>query len=80
MPLVNSVNGKLNLIVYNAAEGSPYAAPSHERVLAFEKYLWDRGVTAILRKSKGQDIKAACGQLKAARQKEQLEENGVDYE
>lgn len=74
VPLVNSVKGKLNLIVYNPAEGSPYAAPSHERVLAFEKYLWDRGVTAILRKSKGQDIKAACGQLKAARQKEQLEE------
>ena len=39
-------------------------------MLAFEQYLWDRNITAIIRKSKGQDIKAACGQLKAARQNE----------
>lgn len=64
--LVSRVKGKLNLIVYNPAEGAPYAAPSEERILAFEKYLWDRHVTAIIRKSKGQDINAACGQLKAA--------------
>ena len=62
------VRGKLNLIVYNPAEGAPYAAPTEENVLAFEQYLWKRKITAILRKSKGQDIKAACGQLKAARQ------------
>lgn len=59
--------GKLNLIVYNPAEGAPYAAPDEARVLAFEQYLWKRQITAIVRKSKGQDIKAACGQLKAAR-------------
>ncbi len=64
--LVSQVKGKLNLIVYNPAEGAPYKAPSHEQVLAFEHYLWDRNITAIIRKSKGQDIQAACGQLKAA--------------
>lgn len=64
--LVSGIKAKLNLIVYNPAEGAPYAAPSQERILAFEKYLWDRHVTAIIRKSKGQDINAACGQLKAA--------------
>lgn len=69
-PLVSAVKGKLNIIVYNAAEGSPYQAPSEERILAFEKYLWSKDITAIIRKSKGQDIKAACGQLKAARQKD----------
>ena len=66
--LVSDVRGKLNLIVYNPAEGAPYAAPTEEAVLAFEQYLWNRKITAILRKSKGQDIKAACGQLKADRQ------------
>ncbi|UIB00346.1 23S rRNA (adenine(2503)-C(2))-methyltransferase RlmN [Desulfovibrio desulfuricans] len=66
--LVGDVRGKLNLIVYNPAEGAPYAAPTEESVLAFEQYLWKRKITAILRKSKGQDIKAACGQLKADRQ------------
>lgn len=63
--LVSDIKGKLNLIVYNPAENAPYEAPSPERVLAFEKMLWDRHITAIVRKSKGQDIKAACGQLKA---------------
>ena len=61
-----TTRGKLNLIVYNPAEGSPYAAPDEARVLAFEKILWNHNITAIIRKSKGQDIKAACGQLKAA--------------
>mgnify|MGYP002616696201 CR=1 FL=1 len=72
--VVSDVKGKLNLIVYNPSEGDPYKAPSPERVLAFEQYLWDRNITAIIRKSKGQDIKAACGQLKAARQNEAGEE------
>ena len=63
--VVSDVKGKLNLIVYNPSEGDPYKAPSPERVLAFEQYLWDRNITAIIRKSKGQDIKAACGQLKS---------------
>ncbi len=63
--LVSKVKGKLNLIVYNAAEGAPYKAPTPQQVLAFEKVLWDRNITATIRKSKGQDIKAACGQLKA---------------
>lgn len=64
--LVSRVRGKLNLIVYNPAEGSPYKAPTEERILAFEQLLWSKNITAIIRKSKGQDIKAACGQLKAA--------------
>lgn len=63
--LVSRVKGKLNLIAYNPSEGDPYQAPSEASILAFEKVLWDKGITAILRKSKGQDIKAACGQLKS---------------
>ncbi|MDL2306539.1 23S rRNA (adenine(2503)-C(2))-methyltransferase RlmN [Desulfovibrio sp. OttesenSCG-928-C06] len=63
--LTQRMGAKINLIVYNPAEGSPYRAPAPEQVLAFEKELWRHGVVAILRKSKGQDIKAACGQLKA---------------
>lgn len=63
--LISRVRGKLNLIVYNPADGMPYKAPTPERILAFEQYLWSKNITAIIRKSKGQDIKAACGQLKA---------------
>lgn len=68
--LVSRTKGKLNLIVYNpSGDGDdPYRAPTEEDVLAFEKYLWSKHITAIIRKSKGADIKAACGQLKAAQQ------------
>ncbi len=69
--LVSKVKGKLNLIVYNPAKGAPYKAPTPAQVLAFEKILWSKNITAIIRKSKGQDINAACGQLKA----EQLKNN-----
>ena len=64
--LIAPIKAKLNLIAYNPSEGQPYEAPSEERVLAFERILWDKNITAILRKSKGQDIKAACGQLAAS--------------
>ena len=63
--LLSRLRAKLNLIVYNPTPGSPYAAPSPERVLAFEKILWEKGVTAVVRKSKGLDINAACGQLRS---------------
>ena len=56
---------KLNLIVYNGVAGSAFRAPSEARVLAFERVLWDKQVTAIVRASKGRDIDAACGQLAA---------------
>ena len=68
--LVNRVRGKLNLIVFNPWPGAPWQAPGEERVLAFERALWDRNITAIVRKSKGQDIAAACGQLCAAPQQD----------
>ena len=63
--LVDRKRGKINLIAYNATEGMPYDAPDPERVEAFEKRLWDHGLTAFIRRSMGADIKAACGQLKA---------------
>ena len=65
--IMGRLKAKLNLIVYNQAEGLPYKTPSPEAVLAFEQYLWSKNITAILRQSKGADIKAACGQLAASR-------------
>jgi 23S rRNA (adenine2503-C2)-methyltransferase len=63
--IARRLKAKVNLIAYNPAAGSKYSAPTWERLLAFEKILWDIGVIAVLRKSKGQDIQAACGQLRA---------------
>ncbi len=64
--LMAHVKGKLNLIVYNPVEGAPYKAPTPEALRIFESYLRSKHIVAIVRKSKGQDIDAACGQLRAA--------------
>jgi 23S rRNA (adenine2503-C2)-methyltransferase len=64
--LLSHVKGKVNLIAFNESPGLPYQAPSPERVEIFQKILWDKGLTVTLRKSKGRDIFAACGQLLAA--------------
>ena len=66
--LMARVKAKLNLIVYNPVPGAPYKAPTRERTLAFEEMLRAKHITVIVRKSKGQDIEAACGQLKVARE------------
>ena len=63
--LLSRVKAKVNLIVYNATPGLPYGPPAMERVLAFQDILKAKGLTATLRKSKGGDIAAACGQLRA---------------
>ncbi|ACL06329.1 radical SAM enzyme, Cfr family [Desulfatibacillum aliphaticivorans] len=59
---------KINLIPYNPHENSPFERPDPEAVDAFYKVLMDKNYTVIVRHSKGLDIKAACGQLKAANQ------------
>lgn len=62
--LLNGVNGKANLIPYNGA-CSKFEAPDKETVDIFGQELKRRGVFFTLRKSRGQDINAACGQLRA---------------
>ncbi|WP_031386154.1 23S rRNA (adenine(2503)-C(2))-methyltransferase RlmN [Desulfonatronum thiodismutans] len=63
--LLNKVKAKVNLISFHPSPELPYAAPDMNRVLAFENLLKSKGLPATLRKSKGQDISAACGQLRA---------------
>jgi 23S rRNA (adenine2503-C2)-methyltransferase len=61
--LLAQVKSKVNLIPLNAAPGIPFDRPSDERVNAFAKILADSGLTVSVRKSRGRDIRAACGQL-----------------
>lgn len=63
--LLKGIPSKVNLIPFNPYEGSKFKRPSDDKVLAFQKILIDGNITAFIRKSKGQDILAACGQLKA---------------
>jgi len=55
---------KVNLIAWNSGPGIEYATPKPEAVEAFRKTLMDAGIPAYLRKPRGRDIYAACGQLK----------------
>lgn len=54
---------KVNLISFNAAEGLPYQPSTAEATSAFQEVLKRQGITATLRRSRGLDILAACGQL-----------------
>jgi 23S rRNA (adenine2503-C2)-methyltransferase len=61
--LLGDLRAKVNLLPLNAAPGIPYERPSDDRVNAFAQILADHHVTVSVRKSRGRDIRAACGQL-----------------
>jgi 23S rRNA (adenine2503-C2)-methyltransferase len=61
--LVAGVKSKVNLIPLNAAAGIPFERPSDEAIDRFAKIVADHGVSVSVRKSRGRDIRAACGQL-----------------
>jgi 23S rRNA (adenine2503-C2)-methyltransferase len=67
--LLNDVKAKVNLLPLNAAPGIPYERPSDARVDRFARLLAEHGVTVSVRKSRGRDIRAACGQLIVESQK-----------
>jgi 23S rRNA (adenine2503-C2)-methyltransferase len=55
---------KVNLIAWNPGPGIDFATPRPEAVEAFRRTLADAGIPAYVRKPRGLDIYAACGQLK----------------
>ena len=55
---------KVNLIAWNPGPGIPYEMPGAEAVEAFRQMLVAQGMPVYLRKPRGRDIYAACGQLK----------------
>jgi 23S rRNA (adenine2503-C2)-methyltransferase len=61
--LLARVKSKVNLIPLNAAPGIPFERPSDEAIDRFAKILADSGLLVSVRKSRGRDIRAACGQL-----------------
>lgn len=67
LAIVRRIPSKVNLIAYNEFDGSPFRRPAEARIESFQQILFDGNVTAILRRSKGTDILAACGQLAAKR-------------
>ncbi len=64
--LVNGIKCKVNLIPFNAGSELPYRPSPLVRVLAFQEILRHHDVPAYIRISRGQDVMAACGQLRLA--------------
>jgi 23S rRNA (adenine2503-C2)-methyltransferase len=61
--ILSNVKSKVNLIKFNPFPGAEINPPSMDKIKKFQEYLIKKGYTATLRKSKGDDILAACGQL-----------------
>lgn len=61
--LLAGLRAKVNLIPWNPAPGLPYHAPDEARLTDFQRGLRQAGLLAFIRRSRGQDVFAACGQL-----------------
>jgi 23S rRNA (adenine2503-C2)-methyltransferase len=62
--LVRGIKAKINLIALNPGTELPYQTPAQERVQAFQRILVAAGIPTFVRRPRGRDIFAACGQLK----------------
>jgi 23S rRNA (adenine2503-C2)-methyltransferase len=60
---------KVNLIPFNPWPGAPYECSTDERVQRFSDLVYEGGISAPIRRPRGRDIMAACGQLKSAAEK-----------
>ncbi len=64
--LIRGIPAKVNLIPFNEWPGSPYRRSSRERIEAFADIIYKAGYASPIRTPRGEDIMAACGQLKSA--------------
>ena len=64
--LLHGLRSKVNLIPYNSGSELSYRPSPLKRVIAFQEVLMHRGIPAYIRISRGQDVRAACGQLSLA--------------
>jgi 23S rRNA (adenine2503-C2)-methyltransferase len=62
--LLRGMRAKVNLIALNPGPGISFSTPEQERVAAFQEVLIKAGIPAFVRRPRGRDIYAACGQLK----------------
>jgi 23S rRNA (adenine2503-C2)-methyltransferase len=69
--LLRPIRSKVNLIPFNEHAASNFRRPDEARIQRFLQILLQQNMTAIIRKSKGQDISAACGQLRVDKKDKQ---------
>src|SRR3954468_11558014 len=78
--LCKTLRANVNLIRYNEVESLPYLRPKSDDVLRFQQILRDAGVNTHVRKSRGRDIEAACGQLRRKEQEKREREAGENQQ
>src|SRR5262245_16924791 len=66
--LLANIKAKVNLIPHNPAPELPYLSSPLQRIIAFQQILTEAGLPSFIRRPRGQDIAAACGQLAARHQ------------
>jgi len=78
--LIEGIPAKINLIPFNEWPGSPYQRSSNNRIHAFADIIHDAGYASPIRKPRGEDIMAACGQLKSATERARKSRKQIEAE
>lgn len=78
--LIEGIPAKINLIPFNEWPGAPYERSSNNRIRAFADIVYNAGYSSPVRKPRGEDIMAACGQLKSATERERKSRKQIEAE
>ncbi|MEB8387633.1 23S rRNA (adenine(2503)-C(2))-methyltransferase RlmN [Rhodobacteraceae bacterium KMM 6894] len=78
--LIEGIPAKINLIPFNEWPGAPYKRSSNNRIRAFADIIHDAGYASPVRKPRGEDIMAACGQLKSATERARKSRRQIEAE
>ncbi|MBV1926567.1 MAG: 23S rRNA (adenine(2503)-C(2))-methyltransferase RlmN, partial [Rhodobacteraceae bacterium] len=78
--LIEGIPAKINLIPFNEWPGSPYERSSGNRIHAFAKIVLNAGYASPIRRPRGEDIMAACGQLKSATERARKSRRQIEAE
>ena len=78
--LIDGIPAKINLIPFNEWPGAPYKRSSNNRIRAFSEIVYRAGYASPVRTPRGEDIMAACGQLKSATERERKSRKQIAQE
>jgi 23S rRNA (adenine2503-C2)-methyltransferase len=80
LQLIKGIPAKINLIPFNEWPGAPYKRSSNNRIHAFAEIIHAAGYSSPIRRPRGEDIMAACGQLKSATERERKSRKQIEAE
>jgi 23S rRNA (adenine2503-C2)-methyltransferase len=78
--LIKGIPAKVNLIPFNPWPGAPYKRSTNNRIHAFSEIIYQAGYASPVRRPRGEDIFAACGQLKSATERERKSRKEISAE